>query len=430
MASNLELLRARERLRVGRHFLTVRPFIALVGALGNGACLAASPAPASQKLLLGGALSATVLAFFAEAFWLERRALTERWLFVSLLLTLLVLATGAALSGGLQSPLLPLLFAPAVVGFAAFARSRPSASLLAVALASLLAVAQVAPLPGFPVPPAPWLARMLLISAAVSFALLAVGVIGLVDAHARIAAELDRMRTDMLAEAERRALSVEHLGAHVAHEVKNPLTAVRGLVQLVARKVQDARDRERLDVVIAEVDRALEVLKDYLSFARPLSDLSLSEVELRALLEDVAGVIEARALRQGVDVVVTGAAPRLLADRQRLRDAVLNLAMNAINAMPRGGRLELALSADASAVRIAVRDEGVGMSEERLARLGAPFASDAEEGTGLGVLLARGAARQHGGELLFESAPDRGTCAMLVLPIAASRGGQAEREHG
>ena len=374
--------------------------------------------------MLGGALGATVAAFFVEAFWLERRALTERWLFVSLLLTLLVLGTGTALSGGLQSPLLPLLFAPAVVGFAAFARSLPSAFLLAVALLCLLAVAQIAPLPGFPAPPAPWLARMLLISAATSFALLAVGVIGLVDAHARIAAELDRMRTDMLAEAERRAQSIEHLGAHVAHEVKNPLTAVRGLVQLVQRKVQEPRDRERLDVVIAEVDRALEVLKDYLSFARPLTDLSLSEVDLRALLEDVAGVIEARAQAQGVRLGGRRRGPEARRGSPAAARRGAEPAMNAITAMPRGGRLELSLSAGADAVRIAVRDDGVGMSEERLAQLGAPFASDAAEGTGLGVLLARGVARQHGGELVFESAPGQGTCAMLVLPIAARpRGG-------
>src|SRR5688500_10877177 len=107
MATSLELLRTRERLRVGARFLTLRPYIVAVGALGNAACMASSSAPGIQKLALGVTFGATVIAFFAEAAWLERRPLTERWLLGSLALTLLVLSAGALLSGGIVSPLLP-----------------------------------------------------------------------------------------------------------------------------------------------------------------------------------------------------------------------------------------------------------------------------------------------------------------------------------
>jgi signal transduction histidine kinase len=226
------------------------------------------------------------------------------------------------------------------------------------------------------------------------------------------------MRADLLAEAERRAASVEQLGAQVAHEVKNPLAAARGLVQLVQRKTGEPRDAERLGVAASEIDRALALVKDYLSFARPLADLVLAEVDLRAVLDDVAGVLEARAAERAVRIAVAGAPELLYADRQRLRDALLNLALNAIQAMPQGGLLELSLSPLPNAVRVCVRDQGTGMSAEQLSRLGRPFASDAEDGTGLGVLLAQSAAHQHGGELRFESAEGRGTCAMLELPRA------------
>lgn len=424
MSTSLELLRRRERLRVGGRFLALRPKIAALGAAGNVGFLASSQAPAGQKLILAAAMSGTIAAFFAEAAWLERRELSERWLLTSLALTLLVLSSGAALSGGLQSPLLPLVFAPVVVGFAAFARTAQSTLLFGTAFASLSALAILAPLPGFPLVPEQATRPMLFISSLVSLALLAIGVTGLVDAHQRIAEELERMRSDMLKEAERRITSVEHLGAVVAHEVKNPLTAARGLVQLVERKATDPRDQKRLSVVVAEVDRALDVLQGYLSFARPLADLSPRQVDLSAMLRDVAGVLEARAEERGVRIQVIGDFILAWADRQRLRDAVLNLALNAINAMPEGGKLELLAALDENRARIVVSDQGVGMTSEFVARLGEPFASEAEGGTGLGVLVAGGVARQHGGELRFETARGVGTRAVLEFPaqVAESSG--------
>lgn len=419
MPTSLDLLRTRERLRVGTRFLTLRPRIVALGVLANAAFVVTSSAPSAQKLALALAFGVTVTAFFAEAAWLARHALTERWLLWSLFLTLLVLATGALFSGGLVSPLLPLLFAPVVVGFAAFARAAESVLLLGVAAVALLALALTAPLAAFPPLPSPALLYMLLISALMSLALLAVGVISLVDAHARIGAELERMRADALREAETRAQSVEHLGAQVAHEVKNPLTAVRGLVQLVQRKVEDARDRERLDVAVGEIDRSLELLHGYLSFAKPLVDLALAETDLRALLDDVAGMLEARAHERNVAIAVSGAPLRVLADRQRLRDAVLNLALNAITAMPQGGELTLRVQGSAERAAIAVQDNGVGMPAELLAELGKAFVSEAEGGTGLGVLVARAVARQHGGVLRYESKPGVGTTALLELDTAS-----------
>jgi signal transduction histidine kinase len=425
MPSSFELLQARERLRVGQRFLRVRPKLATLGALGNALFLGASAAPSAQKLALAAAFACTVSAFYVEAWWLERRELSERWLLCSLGATLAVLSLGALLSGGLTSPLLPLLFAPVVVGFAAFGRARPSSLLLGAAALALLALGALGPLVGFPAPPSTAARGMLLVSSLTSLALLAVGVIGLVDAHSSVAAGLERMRADMLEEAERRASSVEQLGAQVAHEVKNPLAAARGLVQLVARKVDDEKDRQRLAVVVTEVDRAVAVLEDYLSFARPLSDLSLAAFDARLLLEDVAGVLEARTRDKALHVRILGEPLTLWADRQRLRDAVLNLALNSVTALPRGGSLTLAAERFTERVALSVVDDGPGIQAEMLSRLGKPFATDTQGGTGLGVMLAQSVARQHGGALRFESEPGAGTRAFLELPL---RAGAAQAE--
>ncbi len=418
--SSFEVLQSRERLRVGQRFLRLRPRIAGLGALGNALVLQNSPVPALQKAALGLVFATAIASFFAEAWWLGRRPLTERWLLNSLGLTLAALGAGALLSGGLTSPILPLLFAPVVVGFAAFARARPSWLLLGEALVMFSVLGLLGPLGAFPELPTTALRGMLWLSATASLALLALGVIGLVDAHARIAAELDRLRTDMLQEAEHRAASVEHLGAQVAHEVKNPLAAARGLVQLVERHVESERDKQRLAVVVTEVDRALAVLQDYLSFARPLSDLKLGAVPLLALLEDVAGVLEARAHDKGVTVRISGEKLEIFADRQRLRDAVLNLALNAITALPRGGKVELNVARIQARARLTITDDGPGISAELLERLGQPFTSATEGGTGLGVMLAESVTRQHGGELRFESAPGQGVRALIELPFGGA----------
>lgn len=419
MPSSLETQQLRERLRVGQRFLRLRPRIAAVAAIGNAAVLAASGAPPAQKLALGGCFALTVGAFFAEAAWLARHELSERWLYRSLSLTLLALTAGAAASGGLTSPVLPLLFAPVVVGFAAFAQQREARRLLAVALALLALLAMFGRFAALPSLPSDAREPMLVISSVASFALLFVGVSGLVEAHSRTAHELDRLRIDLLTEAERRAVSVENLGAQVAHEVKNPLTAARGLVQLVQRRV-DERDQQRLDVVLTEMDRALTVLHDYLSFARPLSDLSLAPVSARALLEDVAGVLEARAQEKSVTLQITSDNAQIWGDRQRLRDAVLNLALNAINALPRDGKLTLAAHHAGERLQLSVTDDGPGISAELLAKLGEPFTTGSEHGTGLGVMLARSVARQHGGELRIESTAGAGARAWLELPVATS----------
>jgi signal transduction histidine kinase len=417
MLSSLEVLTRRERLRVGERFLRLRPRIALVGAAVNAALLSSSGAPASQRLLVGLSLGGAVAGFFVEAWWLSRQALTERWLQVSLALTLLLLGAGAGLSGGLTSPVLPLLFAPVVIGFAAFARTAPSAGLLFEAVLLVLLLGLFTPTLAFPPLPDSALRPMLGVSCLTSLSLLAVGVIGLVDAHARVASELNQLRADLLEEAERRAASVEHLGAQVAHEVKNPLTAARGLVQLVERHTTDERDQQRLGVVVTEVDRALAVLGDYLSFARPLSDLALAPVELTAVMDDVAGVLEARAHEKSLEIRIGGEPFEVVADRKRLRDAVLNLALNAVTALPEGGTLELTAVKNHEHATLTIADNGPGMSAEQLAQLGQPFASRTEGGTGLGVLLAESVARQHGGSLRFESTPGAGTRAMLQLPL-------------
>lgn len=401
---------------VGTVFLRLRPLLVAPPVLVSWMLLWPT-APRTQSLLVT-ILSGSLLAFFTtEAVIARRREVDERWLYRSLLVTLVGLLGACVATGALASPYVPLLFAPAVTAFAAYGRSRASATMLALLIVGVLVLACVPDGVPFPTLAAELRNSMIAVTVALAAALLWVGVTGLSDAHEQAGAALDRLRAELLAGAGERAMAVESIGAKVAHEIRNPLTAIRGLVDLLAPTAVDDRAKRRFEVVASEVARIEGILRDYLGFARPLAELRLQSVRLDRIAADVLDILDARAHAAGVTFVPALAQVELRADPQRLTEALLNLVGNAIEACDRGGTVHVAVEAGA---RIVVRDDGQGMGPEQLARLGTPYASSRAGGTGLGVVLARQAVAQHGGTVVHDSARGRGTTVTITLPTEAA----------
>jgi signal transduction histidine kinase len=226
---------------------------------------------------------------------------------------------------------------------------------------------------------------------------------------------LGNTREQLFAQLCQRTRDMEKIAASLSHELKNPLQAIKILVQLSAREVREPEARERLQVAEAEVERMQALIKDYLSFSRPLDKLQPHPVDLGSLSDEVIAVLRERAASSGISLVRRGDA-RVEADARRLREALHNLVSNAVDASPRGGSIRIEISEAEGAARIAVRDSGRGMSPETLERVGTPFFTTRDEGTGLGVALARAAFAQHGGSLEYESKPGSGTTATAILP--------------
>jgi signal transduction histidine kinase len=336
-------------------------------------------------------------------------------LLATLVLTTVVLAAASAATGGAASPLVPLLFAPIGVGFAAFGRGRLATFWLVLGGAAVSALLAFEPTPAFPAVHAPYSGFMTVTSALIALVLLRIGVAGLTDAHARTAESLDRLRDGALTEAAARAREADATGARVAHELKNPLSAIQGLMQLLSRNAVGSRDEKRFEVALGELARMERVLSDYLDFARPLRPATFERVRLDELIDDLARLVEPKAATQHVELALDLEPAWAMADAGHLRDAILNLVENALFAMSSGGRLCLTVRRSDGQVLIAVNDDGIGMSAEQLARAGTPFVSHRENGSGLGLAMARGVAREHGGELLLESTPGQGTTATLSL---------------
>lgn len=401
---------------MGTAFLRARPWVVAPVAAINLVCLLRAGAPAAQLRVLGPGIAALLGFFVYEAVRFRREVVREAQLRRSLVVTAAALLLACAASGGPRSPMVPLLLAPVGVAFAAFGRGRGNTWLLLAVLAGLAGLSLLpAELP-FPAIASPQAAVMTVASAAGSLVLLWIGVTGLTTAYARSGEALASTRDGMLEAMNERMRGAESLGARVAHEIRNPLTAIKGLVQLLARGEHEARDQKRLEVVLAEVGRVEETLGAYLSFARPLAELRPERVDLAVLLAELAALLEARAEAGGVRVVVLAQAAAIVGDRRRLQEALLNLASNALEATPPGGTLTLGVTHKGGGACVTVIDDGRGMTPEQLARLGTPFVSERPGGTGLGVTLARAVVLQHGGRMTHTSAVGQGTRVTLTLP--------------
>jgi signal transduction histidine kinase len=227
--------------------------------------------------------------------------------------------------------------------------------------------------------------------------------------------ELESARRELASDALTRAQTLEQIGAKVAHELKNPLTGVKALVQLGLRNPAEASSHERLEMVEREATRMQEILQNYLSFTRPLQGVRPRQVELGHLVSDTLVVLSARADDARVRLYAQGDAT-LEADPRLLKEALLNLVANGIEATPPGGEVVVEVQGAGDAVEILVRDTGRGMPAETLRRIGTPFFTTRDDGTGLGVVLARSVILQHGGSLRYESEPGEGTSVRVSLP--------------
>jgi two-component system NtrC family sensor kinase len=227
--------------------------------------------------------------------------------------------------------------------------------------------------------------------------------------------------------------SLGRLAASVAHEINNPLAGIltfaRLLLRLLGEGELDAAAREsclnNLRLVERETQRCAQIVKNLLAFARE-RPLSLESVRVNAVVEEALSLIEQRIKTKGLCLDKRlGELPPVRGDFGQLRQAVLNIAVNACDALDRGGRLSVATRPTTlpPGVEIAIEDEGAGIASEHLEHIFEPFFTTKQTGTGLGLSVAYGIVQRHGGTLDVESALGRGTRFRLALPEAGPQGG-------
>ncbi|MED2972994.1 ATP-binding protein [Fictibacillus sp. B-59209] len=254
---------------------------------------------------------------------------------------------------------------------------------------------------------------MTTISHVLSFGILQVIGVGTASKLNELVIERSLMKQEI--EKAEKLNTMGELAASIAHEVRNPLTVVKGFLQLMQ---QDDKDNNHpyIPLVLSELGRAEVIISDYLNFAKPefkkLEGFSLSQV-----LSDVVMLLNALALKQGVELK-SDLKPSLFlfTDRNQLKQAFVNIIKNAIEATPSGGTVTVSLALSGNQALITVADTGKGMTEEQLSRIGTLFYTTKDKGTGLGTTVSVRIIESMQGKVSFKSEVGKGTEVTLRLP--------------
>jgi signal transduction histidine kinase len=237
------------------------------------------------------------------------------------------------------------------------------------------------------------------------------------------AASPEGLKPAQLAELSRRIAMVGRLTAGVAHEMKNPLNAMTIHLELLKQKLASGKPAAmHVEIIEQEIRRLDERIQGFLKFVRP-DDVSFGPVAVAPMLSSVVEAVRPEAQRAGVTIerLCTDLALQVQGDAAQLRDVFLNLAQNAIQAMPKGGRLTLSCAADPNRrIRVRVEDTGVGIAPENLTKIFELYYTTKERGTGVGLSMVYRTIQIHNGEIDVESTVGVGTSFIVVLPAATS----------
>lgn len=213
---------------------------------------------------------------------------------------------------------------------------------------------------------------------------------------------------------------VGELAASAVHEIRNPLTVIKGYLQLMT--AQTTEQQEQIRLINQEIGYLESLVNDLLDLAKPLHPRP-EPFQLNDLIYGLTAMIAPRTQRQQVDVLLKldHTLPELHADARQLHQLLLNLIDNALDAMPDGGMLRIETASQRRLQRpqllIRISDTGIGIDPEQQARLFEPFFSTKPHGTGLGLLVVRGIVSKHGGQIRVDSEPGKGTTVSVTLPL-------------
>jgi len=217
-----------------------------------------------------------------------------------------------------------------------------------------------------------------------------------------------------------KALLLEKMAPVLAHEIRNPLGSIKGAAQVLRSEAESAEQRNLLDVITEEVNRLNRVVTKFLDYARPYRP-EMRPRSVNAVIEKALAVIEADSLSSRIEIQweLHPHLPPVPMDQEQIHQVILNIAINAVEAMPEGGTLTVRTSRIESdtgdAVAIAIRDTGHGIPREALKDIFTPFFTTKERGVGLGLAVCERIIRSHGGKIRVKSIPGQGTIFLIRL---------------
>ncbi|PLR76659.1 PAS domain-containing sensor histidine kinase [Bacillus sp. V3-13] len=208
---------------------------------------------------------------------------------------------------------------------------------------------------------------------------------------------------------------VGQLAASIAHEIRNPLTAIKGFTQLLGEREAD----DYTPVILEELKRIESIVTDLLVLAKPQAT-NMERANIVNLVKGVVTLLNTQAIMCNITINVVTSDHELYVDCEvsKMKQVLINIIQNGIEAMPAGGEILITIKQDQNYIYISVKDQGIGIPEERMSKLGEPFYSTKEKGTGLGLMICNKILKTHKGNLHIESKENEGTTVNIILPRA------------
>ncbi|PFY33842.1 two-component sensor histidine kinase [Bacillus toyonensis] len=209
---------------------------------------------------------------------------------------------------------------------------------------------------------------------------------------------------------------VSQLAASISHEVRNPLTVVKGFTQLLKTPNLSPESRdEYIEHILEELNRAQEIIDDYLTFAKPASE-KLDHISIDQELNRAINMILPLCNMNTIHITKDFSKATIVGNKQHFQQCFLNLIKNSIEAMPNGGTLNISSTISNNKVIIRIEDSGIGMSQEQINRFGEPYFSTKSKGTGLGTMVAVKIIETMHGNLKIQSTVSKGTALTITFP--------------
>jgi two-component system, LuxR family, sensor kinase FixL len=227
-----------------------------------------------------------------------------------------------------------------------------------------------------------------------------------------------------------RLAALGQLVAEVSHEIKNPLVMIGGYARQLLRSAPDPKGQAKLQIIVDEVRRLESLIGELRDLYRPKA-LNLETIDMAVLLKEVRELIQEEARNKQIEVVldIPPAPVMVEGDRDKLKQVVLNLSRNGMEAMDRGGKLTIRAECLEDQVEVTVSDEGPGIPEPELDKIFVPFYTTKKQGTGLGLSVSKRIIEEHRGcSFSLASGRDKGAVAKITMPISACEVPAAQAE--
>ena len=227
----------------------------------------------------------------------------------------------------------------------------------------------------------------------------------------------DRKQAEELLRTSDKLSVIGELAAGVAHEIRNPLTSLKGFTQILKSRHADENDQEFIEIMLSELDRINMIVNEFMVLARPQA-VTYEITNIKDLIANVCTLIETQAILNNVQIYtrVIHDLREITCSENQIKQVLINIIKNGIEAMPNGGEITISLYSTNEDVMIEIRDNGPGIPAHQLSHLGEPFYTTKKKGNGLGLMICRRIIQNHQGTFSIDSKEGSGTVVTISLP--------------